>query len=73
MLTAKQISEISKGSYSNIQLAGVFKNHGKQKRQMSFPCDIHGNALFSHKEIAKKFHHVQVMRLNRQQFKKYSR
>jgi len=73
MLTAKEIDEIPKGKYSNIQLAQVFKRHGKQSRQMVFPCDIHGNALFGHKEIATKFHHNQLMRLNRQQFRRYSK
>lgn len=71
MLTAKQIKDIPKGRWSNIQLSAVYKNHGKQERQVSLPCDIHGNVLTNHKDLANKYHHMQVMRLNRQQHKRY--
>lgn len=58
MLTKKQISELPKGEYTNLQLNSMFNNHGKNNRKTLIPVDKHGNitemlsrSFVGHKEV----------------------
>lgn len=70
MLTKKQLSELPKGTYSNFQLSAIFKNHGKQNRQVTLPVDRHGNVVSFRDKTLSEF---KIMRLNKSQFARYSK
>jgi ligand-binding sensor protein len=69
MLTKKQIKELPKGTYSNLQLHEKFPdNFGKARRIGQIPVDKLGNFC---NVLSQDFHELKRVLLGRKEAKKY--
>ena len=69
MLTKKQIAKLPNGWNSNTEIAKLFPKQGLKKREIPFPVNEKGEII--NIMLAKEDQKFQIMRLNRQMYRKY--